>query len=263
MKRSKMKRNFTRSIQLVKSIHQLLDRNKFLQANTRLLLALSGGQDSITLLSLFLQRKNQRRYKVGLCWCHHLWRCDAFHAMHHLMRLSFTVGEPLYLMIEPTIDPRRLWRKGRAGGDSKKINGRALLTFYASLLCSGGKKEASLFFTHFTESIASHRSRSERGDALIEDQIEDQEKRRPSFTEEGARSWRYQSCQRIATFHRYRILQVGHTASDRIETGLFNLLRGGGMKGVAAIQWNRVLRRLYPKHFSFSNFYGITFEKFE
>lgn len=262
MKQNKLKRNLTRSIQLIKSIHQALDRNKFLQTNTRLLLALSGGQDSMALLFLFLQRKNQRRYKVGLCWCHHLWRCDAFHAMSHLMRLSFTVEEPFYFMIEPTTDPRCLWQKEKAESDSEKIDGRSLLAFYANLLYFGGKKKTSLFFDHFTESLVSLRPKSEPDDVWIEDQGAREEKK-TSSTEAGARSWRYQSCQRIATFHKYRILQVGHTASDRIETGLFNLLRGGGMKGVAAIQWNRVLRRLYPKHFSFSNFYGITFEKFE
>lgn len=257
-----MKRDLTRSIQLIKSIHQAVDRNKFLQTNTRLLLALSGGQDSMALLSLFLQRKNQKRYQVGLCWCHHLWRCDAFHTMSHLMRLSFTVKETLYFMIEPTTDPRCLWQRERVESDSEKIDGRSLLAFYANLLYSGGKKKASLFFDHFTESLVLPRPKSEQGDAWIEDQSA-REGKRTSFTEAGARSWRYQSCQRIATFHRYQILEVGHTASDRIETGLFNLFRGGGMKGVAAIQWNRVLRRLYPKYFSFSNFYGITFEKFK
>lgn len=240
MTRRRMTRNVTRSIQLVKSIHHALQRNKFVQATTPLLLALSGGQDSMALLALFLQLKNQRKYKVGLCWCHHLWRCDAFQTMHHLMRLSFTVEEPIYFILEPTTDPSLPPAKRAsltplertrppAPPKERKREGRRrrLLTFYASLLGSkrkGGKR---------------------------------------SSTEEAARSWRYQSCQRLATFHRYRIIQVGHTASDRIETSLFQLLRGSGMKGVAAIQWNRVIRPLYPKQFSFSNFYGITFEKFE
>ena len=84
-----------------------------------------------------------------------------------------------------------------------------------------------------------------------------------SFTEAGARRSRYQSCQRLATFHRFQILQIGHTASDRIETGFFHLLRGSGMRGVAGIQRSRIFRKLYPKRFSFSNFYAIDFEKFE
>lgn len=243
MKPRRMNRSLSPSIHLVNSIHQALDRNQFLQANTRLLLALSGGQDSMTLLSLFLQRKHQRKDRLGLCWCNHLWHCDAFHTMHHLMRLSFLLGEPIYFILEPTTNPplaqrRDLTQWPKAVG--KRVNQRLclynknrtprrrpLLAFYVSLLSSRGRQVGGC------------------------------------FTEAGARSWRYQSCQRMATFHRYRMIQVGHTASDRIETGLFNLLRGSGMKGVTAIQWNRVLRQLYPNHFYFSNFYGIDFKKFE
>jgi tRNA(Ile)-lysidine synthase len=231
--------NLTRSIQLVKSIHRALESNTFLQANTRALLALSGGQDSMVLLALLLQLKHQRQCRLHLCWCQHLWRRDAFYAMHHLMRLSFTLEEPISFLLEPTTDPslacaQRPGRRpehargvGRGGPGAGGDGVDDAVTFYAGLLCSprGGRRRAS--------------------------------------TEETARSWRYQSCQRLATFHRCRMIQVGHTAGDRVETSLFNLLRGSGMRGVAAIQWNRVLRRLYPKHFYFSNFYGITFEKFE
>jgi hypothetical protein len=308
-----MTRNLNRSIQLIKSIHQALDENKFLQVNTALLLAFSGGQDSMVLLSVFLQRKNQRRYRIGLCWCNHLWRCDSFYTMHHLMRLAFTLGEPIFFMVEPTtsmvsrfriteglsqserpsvtsetpkvslLAPRfarvrspflalretpLVKRRGKAGGYLQRVDcpeARSLLTFYASLLCSQGQERVSFFFpfldSRFTEGVApfaslaspkvSLRARAKR------------EERSLSFTEEGARNWRYQSCQRIATFHEYRILQVGHTASDRIETGFFNLLRGSGMKGVVTIQWNRIFKTVYPKYFYFSNFYASRSDNFE
>ena len=293
-----MTRNLNRSIQLIKSIHQALDENKFLQVNTAVLLALSGGQDSMALISVFLQRKNQRRYRVGLCWCNHLWRCDSFYTMHHLMRLAFTLGEPIYFLVEPTTNmvsrfritegearfslcerpfvnretrsfaslarftfgdaTPSVKRRRKARGYSQRVDcpdARSILTFYASLLCSQGQERVSFFFPFldslFTQNVA---SRSREGK---------EEERRLSFTEEGARNWRYQSCQRIATFHGYRILQVGHTASDRIETGFFNLLRGSGMKGVATIQWNRVFKTVYPKYFYFSNFYASRSDNFE
>lgn len=230
-----MKQNLTRSLQLVQSIYQAVDKNTSIQANSSLLLALSGGQDSMALLSLLVQRKKQRRYRIALCWCHHLWHCNAFHTMHHLMRLSFTLGEPISLLLEPTTDPPFLQGEGGAADESERIDvglrlgvrRRSLLTFYDGLLSSQGRQ-----------------------------------KRRPC-TEEAARSWRYQSCQRLAIFQRHRMVQVGHSGSDRIETALFNLLRGSGMKGVAAIQRNRILGGIYPKQFCFSNFYGVDFETFE
>ena len=104
MNSRRMKRNLIQTIQLIKSIHNRLEMNPLLQANTPLLLALSGGQDSMTMVSFFLQIKNQRRYKVGWCWCNHLWRYDVFYTMHHLMRLAFTVGEPISFLIEPTTE---------------------------------------------------------------------------------------------------------------------------------------------------------------
>jgi hypothetical protein len=338
-----MTQNLNRSIQLIKSIHQTLDENKFLPVNTALLLAFSGGQDSMALLSVFLQRKNQRRYRIGLCWCNHLWRCDSFYTMHHLMRLAFTLGEPIFFMVEPTTnmvsrfritegearfslcerpsvtsetpkvkrspllsrsespevarsgllsrsespevkrvretfgDKREtpsVKRGGKAGGYSQRVDcpeARSLLTFYASLLCSQGQERVSFFFpfldSRYTEDVAPFASIaspliSRKARSGLRTRAKREEKSL-SFTEEGARNWRYQSCQRIATFHGYRILQVGHTASDRIETGFFNLFRGSGMKGVATIQWNRIFKTVYPKYFYFSNFYASRSDNFE
>ena len=162
-------------------------------------------------------------------------------------------------------------RGGKAGGYSQRVNcpaARSLLTFYVSLLCSQGQERVSFFFpfldSRFTEGVAPFAS-------LASPKVSQsglcarakREEKSLSFTEEGARNWRYQSCQRIATFHGYRILQVGHTASDRIETGFFNLLRGSGMKGVATIQWNRFFKTIYPKYFYFSNFYASRSDNFE
>ena len=88
---------------LVESIDRPVDG--CLQVEARLLLALSGGQDSMVLFSLLLQERKQIRCKVHLCWCNHLWHSDAFYAMHHLMRLSLIVEEAISFLLEPTNDP--------------------------------------------------------------------------------------------------------------------------------------------------------------
>ena len=323
-----MKRNLIRSIQLIKSIHNQLERNPLLEANTPILLALSGGQDSMTMVSFFLQIKNQRRYKVGWCWCNHLWRYDVFHTMHHLMRLAFTVGEPISFLIEPTtaterppeegekylekgdgppfrpfdIDllfcerkersfsplPQRGEVKGRLVSPSPLTKRAKRESFFSRLLTFG--QDGGPFFSHcrrqqggwiaeeskrsqddFSPSSASSMVKPKKMSLSYVEAIGvtktkghgERKQGKWSFTEAGARRSRYQSCQRLATFHRFRILQVGHTASDRIETGVFHLLRGSGMRGVAGIQRSRIFRKLYPKRFSFSNFYAIDFEKFE
>ena len=322
MNSRRIKRNVIRSIQLIKSIHNRLERNPLVQANTPLLLALSGGQDSITMVCFLLQIKNQRRYKIGWCWCNHLWRYDVFHTMHHLMRLAFTVGERISFLIEPTIDPEgeeNYLEKGDGPPFRTFDSLRTDLLFceskerYVSALSQRGKgkdllvsrppfmrraKREKFFSRQRGEPFFPH-CRRQQGGWIVEESTRSQDyvstssassmlnpkkmslsyveavgvtktnghgernHRKWSFTEAGARRSRYQLCQRLATFHRYRILQVGHTASDRIETGVFHLLRGSGMRGVAGIQRSRIFKKLYPKRFCFSNFYAIDFEQFE
>jgi tRNA(Ile)-lysidine synthase len=45
----------------------------------------------------------------------------------------------------------------------------------------------------------------------------------------------------IAEQHKYSAVVTGHTASDRAETLLYNLLRGSGMDGLQALTWKRSL----------------------
>ncbi|RDH51966.1 hypothetical protein CBF18_02165, partial [Mastigocladus laminosus WC112] len=49
--------------------------------------------------------------------------------------------------------------------------------------------------------------------------------------EAAAREWRYQVLSAIAQEHNYKYVVTGHTASDRAETLLYNLIRGTGADG--------------------------------
>jgi tRNA(Ile)-lysidine synthase len=60
-------------------------------------------------------------------------------------------------------------------------------------------------------------------------------------TEAGARQWRYQALTEIAIAHNYPYIVTGHTASDRAETLLYNLIRGSGADGLSALTWTRPL----------------------
>lgn len=74
--------------------------------------------------------------------------------------------------------------------------------------------------------------------------------------EAGARSWRYNSIQRIGHFYCFSTICAGHTASDRIETVLFNLIRGSGTRGLSALGWSRFFVTAYPRQYHLSNFEG-------
>jgi tRNA(Ile)-lysidine synthase len=62
-----------------------------------------------------------------------------------------------------------------------------------------------------------------------------------SHSEAAARQWRYQSLATLAEQQAYSAILTAHTASDRAETLLYNLLRGSGADGLQALTWHRRL----------------------
>jgi tRNA(Ile)-lysidine synthase len=73
-----------------------------------------------------------------------------------------------------------------------------------------------------------------------------------------ARIWRHNTVQRVASFYQYRAIWTGHTGSDRVETLLFNLMRGSGKRGLSSLHWSRFLTPCYPEMCHLSNFDGAS-----
>ena len=65
-------------------------------------------------------------------------------------------------------------------------------------------------------------------------------------TEAAARQWRYQVFETLAHQGNWTHVVTGHTASDRAETLLYNLLRGSGPDGLQALTWQRPLAPASP-----------------
>jgi tRNA(Ile)-lysidine synthase len=63
----------------------------------------------------------------------------------------------------------------------------------------------------------------------------------PPSSEAVAREWRYQSLIELAQQGHAHAIVTGHTASDRAETLLYNLIRGSGADGLQALTWHRLL----------------------
>lgn len=64
--------------------------------------------------------------------------------------------------------------------------------------------------------------------------------------EAAARQWRYQVFAALAGEQGYAYILTGHTATDRAETLLYNLVRGSGADGMQALSWQRALSPDYP-----------------
>lgn len=146
-------------------IHRTMRSRHLFERNQRLLIAVSGGQDSLCLIKLLLDLQSKWGWYLGIAHCDHRWRSDSQANAHHVENLAKTWDISFYL--ETANEP---------------INSEA-----------------------------------------------------------AARDWRYQALSAIAQANNYQYIVTGHTASDRAETLLYNLIRGTGADGLQALTWQRPL----------------------
>jgi tRNA(Ile)-lysidine synthase len=146
-------------------IHRTMRSRHLFERNQRLLVAVSGGQDSLCLIKLLLDLQSKWGWNLGIAHCDHRWRSDSQANADHVENLAKTWGISFYL--ETANEP---------------INSEA-----------------------------------------------------------AARDWRYQALSAIAKANNYQYIVTGHTASDRAETLLYNLIRGTGADGLQALTWQRPL----------------------
>ncbi len=146
-------------------IHRTIrDRNLF-GRNQKLLIAVSGGQDSLCLIKLLLDLQPKWGWNLAIAHCDHCWREDSQANAHHVRNLAKTWNLPFHL----------------------------------------------------------------------------ETANQPVNSEATARNWRYQALTKIAQLDNYEYIITGHTASDRAETLLYNLMRGTGADGLQALTWQRPL----------------------
>ena len=146
-------------------VHRTLLYRQILPSNQRLLVAVSGGQDSLCLIKLLLDLQPKWGWDLAIVHCDHRWRSDSQASANHVEQLAKNWGISYYL---------------ETASDIPK-------------------------------------------------------------TEAAARKWRYQALTEIAIAHNYPYIVTGHTASDRAETLLYNLIRGSGADGLSALTWTRPL----------------------
>jgi tRNA(Ile)-lysidine synthase len=146
-------------------LHQTLRSRQLLPPDERVLIAVSGGQDSCCLLQLLMDLRSKWNWNLGVVHCDHRWRSDS----------------------SANADQVESW-------------------------------------------VAQQGLGCYRITAL-----------KPPLSEATARQWRYDVFQAIAEQDHYTRVVTGHTASDRAETLLYNLMRGSGTDGLQALAWQRGL----------------------
>ncbi|MBD2462253.1 tRNA lysidine(34) synthetase TilS [Oscillatoria sp. FACHB-1407] len=146
-------------------LHKTLRHRGLLSKQQRLLVAVSGGQDSLCLAQLLLDLQPKWRWELAIAHCNHQWRTDSAGNASYVMQLAQQWGLPGYCVTAET----------------------------------------------------------------------------PPTSEAAARQWRYEVLASLAQTHGYTAIATGHTASDRAETLLYNLIRGSGADGLQALTWQRAL----------------------
>lgn len=144
---------------LQRRVQRFLRQSHALPAQSRVLVAVSGGQDSLCLLDMLHHLRPRWGWVLGVAHCDHGWRPDSTANAQYVGELAQRYGYPFHL-VQATDLPQQ---------------------------------------------------------------------------EAAARQWRYQALVQIAQQHQYTYIATGHTASDRVETFLFNLWRGSGLSGLVAL----------------------------
>ena len=168
-------------------VHQTLRSRQLLARNQRLLVAVSGGQDSLCLLQIIQDLQPRWQWQIGVIHCDHQWRSDS------AANAQFV----------------KAWVEAQH------------IPFY---LCQ--------FNANQPQNDRSFQSEAQ--------------------SEATARQWRYQQFLQIAFDYDYPCVLTGHTASDRAETLLYNLMRGSGSDGLGALQWKRSFEESFTSNLDLS-----------
>lgn len=146
-------------------IHRTLKQRQLLAKRQNLLIAVSGGQDSLCLLRLLLDLQPKWNWTLAIAHCNHRWRFDADANADYVQEIAAFWQLPYHGVTASEVPP----------------------------------------------------------------------------SEAAARQWRYQVFAELAEQYGYSQVVTGHTASDRAETLLYNLMRGSGTDGLQALSWQRPL----------------------
>jgi tRNA(Ile)-lysidine synthase len=160
---NKNKKNANQDLSILYKVNDLIIEKTLLQPNIRILIAISGGQDSICLMKILFRLKPKWDWKLGVIHCNHRWNSISTLQANYVSQLAHSLE----------------------------------IDYYQAITIHSINSEAS------------------------------------------ARNWRYHLIKQIAYSHQYRRIITAHTASDRIETFIYNLMRGCGITGLQALTWKR------------------------
>jgi tRNA(Ile)-lysidine synthase len=155
-------------LKLLYKINNTIVERNLLKPYQKVLVAVSGGQDSMCIVEILSHLKIKWQWKLGIVHCDHRWHHTSILQAKHVARLAANMQ----------------------------------IDYYQPVAIECVTQEAV------------------------------------------ARNWRYQIIQHIAMQYNYTAIITAHSASDRIETLLYNLIRGTGLQGIRSLSWKRNLSNI-------------------
>lgn len=84
-------------------LHQILRSRQLLPKNKSLLVAVSGGQDSLCLIQLLLDLQPKWLWQLAIAHCDHGWRIDSTANANYIQKLAQSWQLPYYQLTAPTL----------------------------------------------------------------------------------------------------------------------------------------------------------------
>ena len=107
-------RRIKTSLVLINRIRNFIIKTNLIIYNRNILIAFSGGQDSICLIIFFIQLTRQFNFYFGLIYCNHLWNLNSLYKLSHLLKISFNLSKNFFFTIVTkkkfTEKNARIWR---------------------------------------------------------------------------------------------------------------------------------------------------------
>jgi tRNA(Ile)-lysidine synthetase-like protein len=78
------------------NINTNINTGNIIKTKQSILIAVSGGQDSICLLFIFIQLKKQWHWSFGIIYCNHLWQKSSFFSGSLVLKIAYMLTVPIY-----------------------------------------------------------------------------------------------------------------------------------------------------------------------
>ena len=120
------------SLVLIKKFYNSIINENIIFLNQNILIAFSGGQDSMCLTILILQLIRQFNCNFGLIYCNHFWTSNILYNISNLLKISFILKKNISFSLTPnknfTEKKASLWRYSIFYRVSQFYNYKLILT---------------------------------------------------------------------------------------------------------------------------------------